>query len=47
MFALVPLMNGIVLSRNPVTLASRGNPASYDPVDGRDNRSSALTDWKL
>ena len=47
MSAPVPLMTGTVLSRNPEILVSKGNPASYGKANDKDNRSSALADWKL
>ena len=46
MSAPIPLMTGIVLSRNPGILAFGGNPASYVPADGRSNKSSVLPNWE-
>ena len=45
MSAPVPLITRTALSRNPGILASRGNPASYVKVDGRNNKSSVSSDW--
>ena len=46
MFALIPLMTGTALSRNPGILASGGNPASYVQADGRNKKSSVPPDWE-
>ena len=42
----IPLMTGTALSRNPVILDSRGNPASYGKAGGKNNKSSIPPDWE-
>ena len=39
-------MTGTAMYQNLGIPASRGNPASYVQVDGKNNRSSALPNWK-